>query len=521
MARNILIFSDGTGQVGGYEFDEVRTNVYKLFRATRVCPDSCIDPAEQAAFYDPGLGSRGEGGFLVGRMAKWIYKTVSQATGLGLTQNIVDCYAAIIRLAKPDDRIFIFGFSRGAYTARCVAAVVTFCGIPTRNVNGGKLPLDEAGSKTLATYAVKHVYQFTPSRKEKDATERQKFLLQTRERLAIRFRMDCASYDPQHPVHPNNYPYFVGVFDTVAALGSFSQCVGFAAIYILLASLVSWLLSFSQGVPLVGEYLGFLQNPWINLLALVGIPIVFAVAIYIGTHVKFDFNIPGYSARDQRWTFHFATEWKHTFYDTDLNLNIAYAKHAISIDENRKDFARVKWGVPDGRPSRDANGNLTFEQVWFAGNHADIGGGYAENESRLSDTTLKWILAGAFIIPNGIKYDRAVLRLHPNSAGIQHDEVKSGFGTIPNFLGWTWTSGARQLPTVGNSKFSEATIHRSVYERFAMVEVPNYDAMQIYRPVTLSIHVDFKDAYNIAGAKSSHRPAADAQYIESALPLNL
>src|SRR5271166_2322600 len=37
MARNILIFSDGTGQVGGYAFDEDRTNVYKLFRATRAC----------------------------------------------------------------------------------------------------------------------------------------------------------------------------------------------------------------------------------------------------------------------------------------------------------------------------------------------------------------------------------------------------------------------------------------------------------------------------------------------------
>jgi hypothetical protein len=168
MARNILIFSDGTGQVGGRDFDEVRTNVYKLFRATRVSPDSSNDPAEQAAFYDPGLGSRGEGGFLVGRIAQWFYKTVSQATGLGLTQNIIDCYAAIIRLGKPDDRIFVFGFSRGAYTARCVAAVVTFCGIPTRNLNGGKLPLDEAGSKKLATYAVKHVYQFTPSRKEHD-----------------------------------------------------------------------------------------------------------------------------------------------------------------------------------------------------------------------------------------------------------------------------------------------------------------------------------------------------------------
>ena len=130
MARNILIFSDGTGQVGGYEFDEGRTNVYKLFRATRVGPDSCIDPNEQAAFYDPGLGSRGEGGFPLGRLVRWVYRKVSQATGLGITRNIIDCYAAIIRLAKPDDRIFFFGFSRGAYTVRCVAAVVALCGIP-------------------------------------------------------------------------------------------------------------------------------------------------------------------------------------------------------------------------------------------------------------------------------------------------------------------------------------------------------------------------------------------------------
>ena len=109
MARNILIFSDGTGQVGGYEFDEDRTNVYKLYRATRVGPNSCIDPHEQAAFYDPGLGSRGQGGFPLGRLVRWIYRKVSQATGLGITRNITDCYAAIIRFAKPDDRIFFLG----------------------------------------------------------------------------------------------------------------------------------------------------------------------------------------------------------------------------------------------------------------------------------------------------------------------------------------------------------------------------------------------------------------------------
>ena len=478
---------------------------------------SCIDPPEQAAFYDPGLGSRSEGGFLIGRMAKWIYKTISKATGLGITQNITDCYAAVIRLANPEDRIYFFGFSRGAYTARCIAAVVALCGIPTQNIDGGKLPLDEGGSKKLAKYAVKHVYQFTSSRKEGKATPRQQFLLQTRERLAIRFRMDCASYDPQHPVHPNRYPYFVGVFDTVAALGSLAQTIKFAVLYALAAAIVAWLLSLLESLTWIGPHLTFLKFEYV-FLALVGIPAAIAFGVYLWTHTKFDFKVPGYSFWEQLRTFHFTTEWKHTFYDTDLNLNIPYAKHAISIDENRKDFARVPWGVPDDRPSRDEFGNLTFEQVWFAGNHADVGGGYQENESRLSDTALKWMLACAHRIPNGIQYDKNVLRLHTDPAGIRHDEVKSGFGTIPNFLGITWTYGPRKLPKMQNSEFSDATMHRSVYERFDMDEVPDYDAMRKYRPITLANHVDFKEAYENYGARSDPTRVAVAAYIENHLP---
>jgi uncharacterized protein (DUF2235 family) len=55
--RNILVFSDGTGQAGGLLPDERRSNIYKLYRATRCGPDSTIDPSIQVAFYDPGLGS--------------------------------------------------------------------------------------------------------------------------------------------------------------------------------------------------------------------------------------------------------------------------------------------------------------------------------------------------------------------------------------------------------------------------------------------------------------------------------
>jgi hypothetical protein len=52
-ARSIVIFSDGTGQRGGVYFDEARTSVYKLFRATRVEANTNIDPARQLAFWPP------------------------------------------------------------------------------------------------------------------------------------------------------------------------------------------------------------------------------------------------------------------------------------------------------------------------------------------------------------------------------------------------------------------------------------------------------------------------------------
>jgi uncharacterized protein (DUF2235 family) len=57
MGKNILIFSDGTGQAGGLRPDQRLSNVYKLYRATRTGPDSKINPAQQISFYDPGLGS--------------------------------------------------------------------------------------------------------------------------------------------------------------------------------------------------------------------------------------------------------------------------------------------------------------------------------------------------------------------------------------------------------------------------------------------------------------------------------
>lgn len=118
------------------------------------------------------------------------HNTVAQATGFGITRNLIDCYAALIQLWRPGDRIFLVGFSRGAYTVRCLAGIVARCGIPTHA--DGKpetsIKLDDAAARKLAAEAVKHVYQFTEPRKAETATPRQKFLLTTRERIARSFR---------------------------------------------------------------------------------------------------------------------------------------------------------------------------------------------------------------------------------------------------------------------------------------------------------------------------------------------
>jgi uncharacterized protein (DUF2235 family) len=165
MAKNIIIFSDGTGQVGGLRPDERRSNVYKLYRATRCGPDTTIDPAEQMTYYDAGLGSMPpEGAFFIIRAYRWLHNLFSLATGLGITTNIIDCYAAILSMWQPGDRIFVIGFSRGAYTVRCLAAVLSLCGVPT-TMGDGKTPLrrDAKSVKKIASEAVKNVYQHVSS----------------------------------------------------------------------------------------------------------------------------------------------------------------------------------------------------------------------------------------------------------------------------------------------------------------------------------------------------------------------
>ncbi|WP_316168461.1 MULTISPECIES: DUF2235 domain-containing protein [unclassified Bradyrhizobium] len=502
MPRNVIIFSDGTGQAGGFRFDEARTNIYKLYRASRCGPDSSIDPAEQIAFYDPGLGSQADGANIFGKALRWIHNIVAQATGFGITRNLIDCYAALIQLWRPGDRIFLIGFSRGAYTVRSLAGVIGRCGIPIHPDGnpGAALKLDDASARKLAAEAVKHVYQFTYPRKTADATPRQKFLLETRETIAQRFRWRYGSADPAVPGNANVFPYFIGVFDTVAALGNPVTFAMFTSIALAGAALFAGVLQALVTFAPAESSLSSLTF-WNAFLGLVGAAGLMALIVYVYTHLKWDFDIAGQGWIERLKTIHFNGLWMK-FYDTELNANVAYARHAISIDENRANFARVPWSSPRGT-GRDINGIQWFEQVWFAGVHADIGGGYPENESRLSDIALDWMARWAAAVPHGLKFDRSVLKRWPQPEGPQHDEVAAGFNAIPRWTGMTWPLKFRDLPGPG------AIMHPSVYQRFDGENVRLNDCIGPYRPHTLKTHDDFKAFYS-ASAKFPADSGANA-----------
>jgi hypothetical protein len=109
---------------------------------------------------------------------------------------------------QPGDRIFVIGFSPGAYTVRCLAAVLSLCRVPT-TMGDGKTPLrrDAKSVKKIASEAVKNVYQHVSSPADEKYVDQR------------------AAFSPEIQVRcrglPNANPYFIGVFDTVASLGSY------------------------------------------------------------------------------------------------------------------------------------------------------------------------------------------------------------------------------------------------------------------------------------------------------------
>lgn len=261
MQKRIVICADGTWNRPEQDLKkDIPTNVLRLARALK--PRQSGRP-DQQVFYDWGVGS-------------YYDPIIGGATGKGLNKNIMDDYRYIVQNYAPGDEIFLFGFSRGAYTVRSLCGLINNCGILKRP------------DARLIQAAFDHYKK--PSKAYAPSGEK-----------SVAFR--------KRHSHRSREVKFVGVWDTVGALG----------------------------IPF--SFLGLLDR-------------------------------------------------KDEFYDTKIGANVRIARHAMAIDELRSDFEPTIWNPRE---------NLDLRQVWFAGAHADIGGGYKPDTdgASLSDIALDWMLREA------------------------------------------------------------------------------------------------------------------------------
>jgi len=119
VSKNIVVCCDGTGNQFGAE----NSNVVKLYK-TLMCD------AEQIAYYHPGVGTMGARAALT-RITQWWTRVLGLAFGYGISDNVADAYQFLMREFQPGDRVYVFGFSRGAYTARALCGMLHIVGLLT------------------------------------------------------------------------------------------------------------------------------------------------------------------------------------------------------------------------------------------------------------------------------------------------------------------------------------------------------------------------------------------------------
>ena len=148
MPKNIVVCCDGTGN--DFDHPETDSNVVKLYNTLDIGD-------EQIAYYHPGVGTMGAPN-VNGRFAKWWSKVEGLAIGKGLLDNVGDAYRYLINTYRTDDRIYLFGFSRGAYTARAIASLIHVFG------------LLEPGNEQLIPYILQMYAQKTQEAQDQETT---------------------------------------------------------------------------------------------------------------------------------------------------------------------------------------------------------------------------------------------------------------------------------------------------------------------------------------------------------------
>jgi uncharacterized protein (DUF2235 family) len=356
--KNIVICADGTGNTA---IKGRGTNVFKLYEAVdqaghRYKPG--LTP--QVALYHDGVGTES---------MKWL-RLLTGATGWGLSRNVKQLYGELARCYAPGDKIFLFGFSRGAFTVRTLAGLINACGI-----------LDLSKYKTNAAFDKGIDRAYAEYRKQYNSWLTSLFH-RTRKLDAARvaeLRQQFSVGVPEFaPGAKGRLIEFMGVWDTVDA---------------------------------------------------VGLPVRAADVV---NRVIYNFKFP----------------------DRTLNGSVGHACHAMALDEERESFKPVLWNESvTTEPER-------IEQVWFAGVHSNVGGGYPRQGMSL--VALDWIMAKAEAAPHNLRFidgERQLLRLHADVDDKLYDS-RAGLGVFYRWL-------PRDPSELCTKNGVTPKVHRSVYERIA------------------------------------------------------
>jgi len=366
MAKTIVILLDGTSN----EIEHDRTNVLRLY-------GTLAKDQSQLVLYDPGVGTFGSEGAW-SRFRRKGAEVWGLATGWGLDANVKQAYRFLVENYENGgkngkrDQIAIFGFSRGAYTARVLAGFVNAFGLMAPH------------QLNLLDYA------YRAYKRIGEDARRQAF-----EEIRLFDRI----LRPDHP--PIR---LLGLFDTVASV---------------------------------------IENG------------------RSGLRLK-----------------------SHAF--TRNNRSVETVAHAVAIDERRTMFRPQLWGEEreyHGGPFDNGNGvPQDVNEVWFAGGHGDVGGGYAEKESAACKIPLLWMIDHAKRC--GLRFNKRSVNslvlgeyddsryVRPDHLGATHETMTAGWSVLeflPRKL--PQDSGRPSVLGIGLPLFerrhipSGSSIHASVAER--------------------------------------------------------
>jgi uncharacterized protein (DUF2235 family) len=128
--KKIFVFCDGTGNefAATREKEDANSNVVKLYTTLRVTN-------KQVAYYHPGVGTIGNPA-IQNRVLRFWSKVKGLAFGAGFRDNVLDAYRYLMETYNDGDEIYVFGFSRGSYTARALAGMLHGYGLLCRGNEG-------------------------------------------------------------------------------------------------------------------------------------------------------------------------------------------------------------------------------------------------------------------------------------------------------------------------------------------------------------------------------------------------